>query len=95
MADSQALNQPLVVATGAATNVNQSTEAQFDDTLRERLIDGLKHDQFYLFDKMLPKGIKLYQMMLADSATAGQMFAPPQANAESIFQSVHLLSSFD
>jgi len=95
MVNSQALNQPLVVVTGAAANVNPPTEAQFDNTLRERLVDGLKHDKFYLFDKMLAKGIKLHEMMLADSATAGQMLTPPQANAESTFQSVLLLSSFD
>ncbi|KAH4817075.1 hypothetical protein HBH61_056070 [Parastagonospora nodorum] len=95
MANSQPLHQPLVVATDTAATVNDFTAAQTDDTLRERLVDGLKHDQFYLFDRMLTKGIELHQMMLADSAAAGQMFNPPQANAESIFQSAELLSSFD
>jgi hypothetical protein len=95
MANSQSVHHPLVVATGAAATVNDFTAAQIGDTLRERLVDGLQHDQFYLFDRALAKGIKLRQMMLADSVTAGQMFTPPQANAESIFQSAELLSSFN
>lgn len=34
-------------------------------------------------DKAIPKGNEVMYMMLADSATAGQMMVPPMASAES------------